>query len=210
MARQSDQGRFWDRWARRYAAMPVADPGSYEIKLAMTREHLTPQSQVFEFGCGTGSTAIAHAPYAGRILGLDVSARMVEIARSKAQAAGVRNVTFDQGDILTWPMEAASWDVVMGHSILHLLDARREVIDRAFRMLKPGGLFVSSTTCIGDMARPMGWIVAMGRSVGLLPSVNVFSPATLEAEITEAGFALETVWQPRGRAKAVFILARKG
>ncbi len=209
MVRSSDPGRFWDRWAERYAAAPVSDPESYETKLAMTREHLTPQSQVFEFGCGTGSTAISHAPYAGRILGLDASAKMVEIARGKAQAAGVRNVSFEQGDILGRPVEAASWDMVMGHSILHLLDDRQEVIARVFRMLKPGGLFVSSTICMGDMARVIGWIVRAGRGVGLLPSLNVFSRATLEVEMRGAGFELDEVWQPQGRAKAVFIIARK-
>ena len=42
--------------ARRYARQPIADQASYEKKLEITRRYLSPESEVFEFGCGTGST----------------------------------------------------------------------------------------------------------------------------------------------------------
>jgi methylase of polypeptide subunit release factors len=54
---------------------------------------------VLEFGCGTGSTAIAHAPYVKRILATDVSAKMIEIARANAERAGIENVTFGQAAV---------------------------------------------------------------------------------------------------------------
>ena len=65
----------------------MADQAAYERKLAITRECLNPDAQVLELGCGTGSTAIAHAPYVRHIRATDVSSRMIEIARSKAEVA---------------------------------------------------------------------------------------------------------------------------
>ena len=53
--------RFWNRIAGKYARQPISDEETYEKKLAITRKYLTPESEVFEFGCGTGSTAILHA-----------------------------------------------------------------------------------------------------------------------------------------------------
>ena len=86
--------RFWDRVAARYARKPVADEAAYQKKLAMTREVLRPDMEVLEFGCGTGSTAIANAPYVKEIQAIDISEKMLEIARTKAEAAGVENVRF--------------------------------------------------------------------------------------------------------------------
>jgi cyclopropane fatty-acyl-phospholipid synthase-like methyltransferase len=55
--------KFWDRIAERYSKQPVADEAAYQKKLQVTREYFRPDMEVLEFGCGTGSTAIAHAPY---------------------------------------------------------------------------------------------------------------------------------------------------
>ena len=74
--------RFWDKRAERYEQRPVADQETYEKKLGITRNYLTQDSEVLEIGCGTGSTAIAHAPYAKSILATDVSPAMIEIARA--------------------------------------------------------------------------------------------------------------------------------
>ena len=86
--------KFWDRHAERYSNSPVSDEESYQKKLQVTREYLRPDMDVLEFGAGTGSTAIAHAPHVKHIEAIDVSPKMVEIARGKAAANNVKNVTF--------------------------------------------------------------------------------------------------------------------
>ena len=88
--------KFWDRIAKRYSKQPIADEQAYQKKLAVTREYFRPEMQVLEFGCGTGSTAIAHAPYVKHIHASDISSKMIAIAKQKALAAGVENVTFEQ------------------------------------------------------------------------------------------------------------------
>lgn len=90
--------RFWDRIAERYSKRPVADEASYQKKLAVTRTYLRPEMKVLEFGCGTGSTAITHSPFVKHIRAIDISSKMLEIARGKATRGGVGNVTFEQED----------------------------------------------------------------------------------------------------------------
>ena len=70
--------KFWDKIAKKYAKQPVADVPSYEKKLEITRGYLSPETQVLEFGCGTGSTAISHAPFVRHIRAIDHS-RMGEL-----------------------------------------------------------------------------------------------------------------------------------
>ena len=201
--------KFWDRIANRYSAQPVADEASYQRKLEVTREYLRPDMTVFEFGCGTGSTAIAHSPFVRRITAIDVSEKMIEIARSKAQAEGVTNVVFEQSTIDAFSGDPASFDAVLGLSILHLVEDRERVIRKVYGLLKPGGVFVSSTACLGGTPwRFIKYVAPLGRVFGLLPMVKSFSPKELEQSLVSAGFSIGHRWQP-GDGMVVFVVATK-
>ena len=161
-----------------------------------------------EFGCGTGSTALAHAPHVGHVLASDISPRMLGIARRKAAEAGVGNVTFRAASIETLEVAPGSADAVLGLSILHLLRDRDAAIARVRAMLRPGGVFVSSTACIGD---GMGWfrlVAPLGRALGLLPYVAVFRARDLRRDLTRHGFVIEHDWQPND-GRTLFLVARK-
>jgi len=199
---------FWDRLAKRYAKQPVADAAAYQTKLEVTRGYLKADMEVLEFGCGTGTTALHHAPFVRHIRAIDISAKMLEIARTKATAADVTNVTFEQSGIEDLDAAGASYDAVMGHSILHLVEDRANVIARVHGLLKPGGVFVSSTVCLGGTMAALKLILPIGRFFGLLPLIRFFTVDELASDITDAGFGIVHQWQP-GKDKAVFIVAIK-
>jgi len=201
--------KFWDKIAERYSQQPIADEAAYQKKLQVTREYFQPDMEVLEFGCGTGSTAITHAPYVKHIQAIDISSKMIAIAQGKAEANNVANVTFKRSTIDEFSVSDQTLDAVLGLSILHLLDNKEEVIAKIHRMLKPGGIFVTSTVCLGDtMMRFLKLIVPIGKFFGLMPLVEVFTTKELEYSFTDAGFQIDYQWQP-GKGKAVFIVAKK-
>lgn len=204
----SEPSKFWDRIAERYAKRPVPDEEVYQRKLRTTRDYFRSDMEVLEFGCGTGSTAIAHAPHVKHILATDISSKMIEIARCKAEAAKAANVTFQQAAIDDFGAPDETYDAVLGLSILHLLEDKEAVIAKVHRMLKPGGIFVSSTACLGDTMKFFKLIGPIGKFLGLMPLVKVFTTAELEDSLTAAGFAIDHRWQP-GKGKAIFIVAKK-
>jgi ubiquinone/menaquinone biosynthesis C-methylase UbiE len=59
----SVSARFWDLFAERYAKTPVANEVMYQKKLEATQRYFKSDMHVLEFGCGTGSTALVHAPF---------------------------------------------------------------------------------------------------------------------------------------------------
>ena len=103
---------FWDRVAPSYAKQPIADSESYARKLASTQALMRPNMEVLEFGCGTGSTALEHAPHVAHIVATDVSAAMIDIGREKAKHAGVDNVSFRQSGVGEFEAPDSSYDMV--------------------------------------------------------------------------------------------------
>ncbi|MEM1427030.1 MAG: class I SAM-dependent methyltransferase [Cyanobacteria bacterium P01_H01_bin.130] len=183
--------RFWDRIAEIYSKQPIADQASYEKKLAVTRDYFRPEMEVLEIGCGTGSTALLHAPYVQHIRATDFSANMIAIAKRKAMDQNIDNVTFEQVSIDDLRVPDQSLDVVMGMSILHLLEDRSAAIAKVYKMLKPGGLFVSSTTCLGDALSWFKFIAPIGNALGAFPLLKVFKVDDLVDSLTQAGFTIE-------------------
>jgi len=200
--------RFWDRVAKRYSRQPVADESAYQKKLQVTRDYLRPDMTVLEFGCGTGSTALVHAPHVRHIRAIDISSKMIEIAQSKADAEDIRNVAFETLTIEQLDVPGESLDAVLGLSVLHLLENKEEAIAKVHSILKPSGIFVSSTACLGDTMKWFKLIGPIGHFLGLIPVVRIFSVQDLVDSLTSAGFEIDYQWQP-GKGKAVFIVAKK-
>ncbi len=208
MVEMNQQAKFWDKIAERYSKQPIADEAAYQKKLQATREYFQPDMEVLEFGCGTGSTAITHSPYVKHIHAIDISLKMIEIAQAKAHAERVTNVTFDRSTIDEFSVSDQTLDAVLAFSILHLLENKEEVIAKVYRMLKPGGIFVTSTACLGDTMKYIKLIAPIGKFLGLMPLVKVFTTKELEDKLTDAWFQIDYKWPP-GKGKAVFIVAKK-
>ena len=203
----TNEARFWDRIAERYAKRAVPDQSAYEKKLEVTRRYLTPDSEVLEFGCGTGSTALLHAPLVKHVHAIDFSEKMIAIAERKRLEAKVRNVSFECRSIEALDAAGRRYDVVMGLNVLHLVQDWKLTIANVRRLLKPGGVFVSSTACMGDSMAWFKYVLPLGRAFGVLPNLAIFTTGDLEQALREAGFEIEHEWQP-GKNKAVFIVAR--
>ncbi|MBE9029307.1 class I SAM-dependent methyltransferase [filamentous cyanobacterium LEGE 11480] len=200
--------QFWDKIAAKYAQQPIADHAAYQKKLTVTRDYLQPDMELLEIGCGTGSTAILHAPYVKHIHAIDFSANMIAIAQGKAEAEHIHNVTFEQASIENINSADQSLDAVLGLSILHLLKHQEAAITRVYQMLKPGGIFVTSTPCIGNTMSWFRLIGPIGQLLGFFPFIGIFTTQTLEDNLTNAGFELDYQWQP-SKHKAVFMVAKK-
>jgi ubiquinone/menaquinone biosynthesis C-methylase UbiE len=200
--------QFWDKIAEGYAKKPIEDEASYQKKLQVTRDYFHPDMEVLEIGCGTGSTALIHAPHVKHIRAIDFSEKMIAIATEKANQQKISNVTFEKASIDELKIPSQSLDMVLALSILHLLENKEATIDRVYEMLKPGGLFVTSTTCLGDAMSWFKLIAPIGKVLGFFPLVKVFTVQDLMSSLTATGFTLDYQWQP-SKEKAVFIVAKK-
>lgn len=97
---------------------------------------------VLDVGCGTGASALPAARAVGpegRVLGIDVAENMLARARTKAEAQGLCNVSFELADMSATGWPDASFDAVIGvFSVFFVPDTAAQVAE-LWRLLRPGG-----------------------------------------------------------------------
>lgn len=201
--------RFWDQRAAAYAKQPIRDESAYAQTLERVRAHLATSARVLEIGCGTGTTALALAANAGHILATDYSAEMIGIAADKARAAGVTNVEFRTTTLDDPALASESFDVVMALNFLHLIEDVPAVIRRIRGLVRPGGIFVSKTPCVGDQGLLPRVAIPVLRALGRAPFVNFVTERALADGIRGEGFeVVETGMYPR-KTRSFFVVAKR-
>lgn len=199
---------FWNKVSRKYSASPVKHPASYKKKLNATQTYLKPWMEVLEIGCGTGTTALIHAPFVRHIHAIDFSQKMVEISKGKVAETGISNVTFECKDVFDLEDQSIKYDLIMAHSILHVIDKKERVIDLIFDLLNPQGLFVISTLCLKNQPRLLKFIAPILSKLGIFPQLSFFSKESLIENLKSAGFEIEYCWEPP-KPEAIFVIAKK-
>ena len=107
-----------------------------------TLGRVEPASVVVDLGCGAGTDLLIAAQMtgaAGRVIGVDMTATMLERARQSATEMGLRNVELHESLIEALPLDDASVDVVISNGVIDLVPDKDAVFDEIDRVLRPGG-----------------------------------------------------------------------
>ena len=105
---------------------------------------LQPGQVVLDLGSGAGLDVLLSAKRVapgGHAYGLDMTDEMLELAGRHRDGAGITNATFLKGTIESVPLPDASVDVVISNCVINLAEDKQAVLNEAFRVLRPGGLF---------------------------------------------------------------------
>lgn len=107
------------------------------------------ETRVVDLACGTGDLAFAAADRGTRVVGIDITPRMIELARAKATPAQRARTAWAVGDMTALPIADASCDVITtGYGLRNVPDLPRAIAE-AYRVLRPGGRL-----CSLDFDRP--------------------------------------------------------
>ncbi|MEO0879959.1 MAG: class I SAM-dependent methyltransferase [Pseudomonadota bacterium] len=200
---------FWDNIAQKYADTPVRNPGAYDETITRIRARLSGDENVLEAGCGTGTTALRLAGDVNRILATDISDKMVAIGERKAADQNIANVEFQRATLETVAAPATSFDVVMTFHLLHLLGDPEAAIEIIHGLLKPGGLYISKTACLGDGFGFMRVPIFLMRLVGRAPMVRFLKRDDVERMVSAAGFEILEADDLPAKPPCRFVVARK-
>jgi arsenite methyltransferase len=103
---------------------------------------IEPGAVVVDLGCGAGTDLLIAAEMtgaAGRAIGVDMTAAMLERAATSAREMGLANVELHEALIESLPIEDASVDVVISNGVIDLVPDKDAVFAEIDRVLRPGG-----------------------------------------------------------------------
>jgi SAM-dependent methyltransferase len=200
-------GEFWTEWADRFDHAAAA----YGRDL-LAAAAIEPSAAVLDVGCGAGSTTrdAARRAAQGWALGIDLSARQLELARRRARDEQVTNVTFEQADAQVHPFAEASFDVAISrHGTMFFGDPATAFANIA-KALRPGARMVLVTWqpfARNEWIRTFLTTLAAGGPPPAAPEgapgpFGLSDPARLQSLLGAAGF--EQV-QVEGRHEPMYV-----
>jgi cyclopropane fatty-acyl-phospholipid synthase-like methyltransferase len=91
---------FWDRQAQQFGRDAQEHGVLYDKTIEATAAMLSANDTVLDFGCATGEYGFGIARYVHSVQGIDLSAKMIELAKQNARERRIENIRFDQMDCL--------------------------------------------------------------------------------------------------------------
>ena len=170
--------RFWDRISKNYDKQANNDK-TYKKTLEITKKHLKSSDIVLDYACATGLYSIELAGNVKEIHGIDISSKMIETAKRKAG----KNVNFAKATIFE-KYKKETFNVILAFNILHLLKDTQKVMQRINELLKPGGLFISATPCLGEKYSFLSIFLVLLRKIRILPYIRNFKVSELKELIS--------------------------
>ena len=200
--------KFWDKKAK-YFDREERKGELTNIKIIeKTRNRLKISDNVLDYGCGTGTAAIEIASSVKKVKGIDISSKMIEAAKGKTAEREVKNIDFAQTTIFDEKLEKETFDVVLSFRLLHLVEDISKVMQRINELLKPGGLFISTTPCLGESFLQRFFYFLFGKIVRI-PYLKFFKIQELKGLMTDGNFEIVETECLHQRGQQYFIVAKK-
>lgn len=205
---------FWDRASKNYDKTEERFEYIHSKSRENTKKYLNGSNIVLDYGCGTGTTSCEIANRVKEIHAIDISSKMIEIAKRKAVASKVENINFVQTDIFDKRCKKESFDVILAFNMLHTVIDPQVVMRRIYELLKPEGLFISVTPCLREkMAFLVNIQIQLVRilcKIGVIPiPIRRLKSSELDDLLVNGDFqTIDTEKLYKG-ASSYFVVAKK-
>ncbi|MFZ0891003.1 MAG: class I SAM-dependent methyltransferase [Thermoplasmata archaeon] len=138
----------FDALADTFDQTRTIDPAAFDGALAYIVERFPPDrySAALEIGVGTGRIATPFAARGYRVVGIDISPRMLQHLTNRWSHQRAKRVQPLLADATALPFQSDSFDLVYWIHVLHLIPNWRRAVDEALRTLRPGGVVMGMGT----------------------------------------------------------------
>ena len=163
-----------------------------------------------DYACGTGVVTYKIAADVKEVHAIDASAGMIEIALQRAREREVANVHFARKTIFDEGHRRDSYDVILAFNILHLLEDAPKVVQRVSELLKPRGLLVSVTPCLGEAGVVLRTLLPLISKLGILSHLSSLKVSDVKELMGGGGLQIQESEVLDGSIPSYFSVAQKG
>lgn len=204
--------KFWNKKANKYDK--ESDKQFDKKVIENIKKHLNIGHVVLDYGCGTGTITNEIAANAKEIHAIDTSSKMIDLAKRKTDERKIENIIFAQSTIFDERYKKESFNAILAVNLLHLLEDEHKVMQRINELLKPGGLFISATPCMGEKKTISSvFLIALFRlltKIGIVPYIKISKKYELEDLIaTHGNFKIVETANLHHGIPNYFIVAKK-
>ncbi len=201
--------KFWDKQASSFDPEGDGQDPTFVTAVAITKKYLRESDVVLDYGCATGALTFAIADLVQTVEGIDISSKMIALAQRNADAQQIANTRFTQATIFNTLHQDGSFDLVLAFNILHLLENAQSAMQKIHQLLKPEGLFISTTPCLGEKRAVFSAFLSLMSKTGMFPRITKFKSTELKNLISSAGFQIEETEILSSDYSETFIVARQ-
>jgi 2-polyprenyl-3-methyl-5-hydroxy-6-metoxy-1,4-benzoquinol methylase len=201
--------KFWNKRSKEYDRNEKKYEQDYNKLIENMKTYLEINDIVLDYGCGTGIITNEIADNVKEIHAIDISYEMIVVARRKAKKLEIKNVNYSQSTIFDENYGRESYNVISAFNILHLLEDCSAVIKKVNELLKPGGLFISSTACMGEKRTFIGILLFLLTKIKIIQFTRFFKFSELETLIANEKFQIVKTEDLKKTPPAYFVVAKK-
>ena len=205
--------KFWDKKASQFDQRDRNFELTHSLTVENTKKYLHVGDIVLDYGCATGTVAFEISDHVKEVHGIDISSKMIVAAKRKAAERKIENSYFAQATLFDERFKKESFDVILALNILLHLEDTPKVMQRINELLKPGGLIISVTACLGEKKNFSSKLLCFGVfllvKIRILPNIRFFKISELEDSITNGNFQIVETKSLNHGPMNYFIAAKK-
>ena len=156
----------WEKIAANYDKSSKFEE-AYKLSIEKSKKVLESDYRVLEIACGTGIISLGIADKVNSVVGVDISPKMISIAKEKAIRLSVNNADFQIADGYYLQYKDNTFDAILLFNVVHIVKEPDTILTEAYRLLKPNGYLITATDCYSE-------------PVSFLKNINVLVPKIMK------------------------------
>ena len=196
---------FFDRVSSK--AKPEPNQTASKI-IELNNQYLEKDQCILDFGCGAGAITNKLAKSFRFIEAIDISSGMITVAKKQAKENDITNINYSQTSIFDDRLKEETFDAILAYNVLHYIEDIPSLMRRFHSLLKPNGIFISSTACLKEKRSFIRYGLLLLVKLGVVPKIEFYKRSELASLITKEHFKMVTT-ERISMVPEYFIMTRK-